>query len=1687
MAHSLVFIDTEIAPDSGRILDLGALREDGSAFHSSSLTDFLAFIADADFVCGHNVLRHDLKYLEKASAKKLEARVIDTLPLSPLLFPRRPYHSLLKDDKLQVDELNNPLNDCRKARVLFHDEVNAYLALPEERRAVYRGLLSSSPSFRDFFVCMDLVRKTGEGTGTAETGSEETEIKATGTGETAPRETETVSATASSARGQVSRTETDPARPDPAPGGLHRVERVHGDPDNREKREETEALAALIRKTFAGRICSHADLLPLILNTPEELAFALALIGTEDPCSVTPPWALHTWPAIGNVVRLLRHTPCREGCDYCRMALDVRRGLKEIFGFTAFRTYNGEPLQEKAARAAVEGQSLLAVFPTGGGKSVTFQLPALMAGQCEHGLTVVISPLQSLMKDQVDNLESAGITEAVTVNGLLDPVERASALARVADGSASLVYISPELLRSRTMEKVLSGRRVVRFVIDEAHCFSAWGQDFRVDYQYIGHFIKELQERTGRTSPIPVSCFTATAKQKVISDIRDYFARVLGLDLRLFASSATRENLHYTVLYKETDREKYEALRGLLAQRRCPTIVYVSTTKRTRDLAERLTEDGFPALPFNGKMDADEKVRNQEAFMTDGVGVVVATSAFGMGVDKKDVGLVVHYDISASLEDYVQEAGRAGRDPSLRADCYVLYNDGDLDRHFLLLNRTKLSMSEIQQVWTAIKELTRQRPRVCCSPLEIARAAGWEDHEADVETRVKTAVAALEHAGYVKRGRNVPHVYATSILEKSMLEAGPRIDAITSVPEEDRLNAKRIMTSLMSSRSRARGNGDEAESRIDWLADRLGLDKREVIRLVNLMREEGLLADDRDMSAYIPARGGRRALDELKNLERLEAFLLERVPEEGTEINLKELNEEALAAGLAKSCVRTLRTLVNALAIAHWVDKSEDRTANRVRLVPKWGPEVLMERHERRSRLCRFIVTTLSAGAGDTPDDAGETVPVHFSVLGLLKGYRKSLLGTADTRLAEVEDALLHLSKTGVLQLEGGFLVLYNAMEINRVERSNRARYKKEDYRFLDEYYRQKVQQIHIVGHYANLVVRDYDAALRFVRDYFQMDYRKFIATYFRGERAEEIRRTISKCRYEKLFGQLSDTQRRITGDGESKRIVVAAGPGSGKTRVLVHKLASLLLMEDVKSEQLLMLTFSRAAATEFQKRLCDLIGPAARYVDIRTFHSYAFEILGRLGSVEGSDDVVARAVRALREGEAEPSKTCRTVLVVDEAQDMAADEYDLVRALMERNEGMRVIAVGDDDQNIFAFRGSDSRYLGDLASGEGAAFYEMTENFRSGPTIVALANAFAKTMGNRMKKAPIVAGRDVRDRVTITRYATPHMEEAVVRRVAEEVARKPSVARCVLTQTNDEALQVTGLLLRHGVRARLVQSLDGFRLSDLVEVRFFLRQLDLRRLSPVLSDEVWEMAKQKLVQSYGRSACLPNCLRLLKDFEATHAEKHRTDLDEFIRESAYDDFFEDDRATVIVSTIHKAKGREYDAVHLLLNGCAARTDEERRKLYVGMTRAKDELHIHCNTGFFDAFDVPGVERLTDTRPWPEPSEIILQLTHRDVVLSAFKGRKRDIFRLRAGDPLAFTENGLVAEIDGCAKRVVLFSKACQARLKELADRGYGPHSASVRFVVAWKGREDTEESAVLLPDLVLRRTGERTGGADEG
>lgn len=1588
----IAFIDLEV-DGRGKILDIGGVKA-GQGFHSARIPEFADFVSDCDCLCGHNIIGHDIKYLKPFLRK--EYVLVDTLYLSPLLFPQKPYHKLLKDDKILTEELNNPLNDSLKAQSLYDDEAMAFKALDKDFQQLYYDLLNEDIHFSGFFKSIEYV-------------------------------------------------------PSRKPFFFRK------------------STADIFRELFKGKICEHSNVESFVRDHKVECAYAAALISTDDRNSITPAWILHNYPSVENVIRGLRAVNCGDArCRYCSQKLNAEYSLKKWFGYDRFRTFGGEPLQENAAKSAIAGESLLAIFPTGGGKSLTFQLPALMAGETVRGLTVVISPLQSLMKDQVENLEKKGISEAVYINGLLSPIERRNALERVESGEASLLYIAPEQLRSKTIEKVLMSRTLVRIVIDEAHCFSAWGQDFRIEYMFIGEFIKHLQESKGLDTPIPVSCFTATAKPKVISDICDYFRDRLGITLKRFTTDVARTNLRYTVLFRASDEDKYQTLRNLLDGTKCPAIVYVTRTKAAEKIAERLGKDGFDAKAFHGQMEVNTKVKAQDDFMSGQVRIIVATSAFGMGVDKSDVGLVVHYEISDSLENYIQEAGRAGRDVNSQAECYVLYNDDDLNKHFILLNQTKLTLSEINQVWSAVKKLTAKHDCIHISALEIARKAGWEEIR-DVETKVKSAIAALETAGYLRRGMNSPRIFATSIVPRNMDEASERIERCPDFTEDDKLDARRIIKSLISERSRSCAGTVEAESRVDYLSDMLGIETRKVISIVERMRVAGILAKDDDMTAYL--RLGQ--LRKFKYYIQLEKFLVETVIGECTKFSLKEINEKAIASGIARSSVKDIRTILFFWTIRHYIEK-RPVTDDYIQIAAKVSASDLEKQIAVRNSIASFIVYRFK---DNNKEEDGE-VKVGFSLAGLVGDYNDSALFPEKIDVGMAEEALLFLAKTGILNLEGGFMVLYNKLQIERLKDS-KCRYKKDDYHNLDDFYKQRIQQIHIIGKYANMMVSDKKRAMEYVHDYFVLDFKAFIKKYFDSKEAKRIDRNISEKKYEELFGSLTGTQSDIINDSESRFIVVPAGPGSGKTYVLVRKLASLILLEDVKSEQLLMLTFSRAAATEFKKRLRDLIGNAAEYVEIKTFHSYSFDILGRKGSVDDSGHIVADAVEGILRGRVERSRITKSILVIDEAQDLGVQEFELVKELIRLNDDMRVIAVGDDDQNIYEFRGSDSGNMKSLITDYGASVYEMMENFRSSEAVVSISNNYVKGMSNRLKSAPIICRRSDRGCVRLIHHASLDYEQAIVNEI---LSGAPGGTVCVLTATNDDALVISALLNKSGRRARLIRSNDGFYLRDLAELRFFLdtiRGYD----AACLDNDTWTKSAEVVVEHFRGSECLEmfgNCLEAFN--EECPGRKYISDFENFLLESRLEDFSKSRSSEIIVSTIHKAKGCEYDNVYISLKGLGDITDRERRMIYVGMTRAKNNLSVHySNVNLFLDKSLQGLI-IEDNTVYGAPVEVLMQLSHRDVVLDIFKGCQDSLPGLLSGTGLFVSGDYLYAETGGRRVKVLRFSSAFRTQLSRMVSKGYLPVKAKVRFQVFWSYEEPTGETGsptrseimIVLPDLLL-------------
>ena len=473
---NFLLLDLETTPQ-GKVLKIGAVLgaraflRNGRFDAREAVASLDRFAAHADGVAGHNLLLHDLPVLSEfaPAARLLRLPVADTLFLSPICFPENPYHRLVKDYKLVTESLNDPVADARLAGTLLADEIASLRGMAQAAPDVFRGLR--------FLLCSE------------------------------------VGADARLAR------------------GMQRVFAAANGPDAPTEAEGRELLTALMGQwacRTAARFLSEID-----FGSAEArwaLAYALTWMRVSGADSVLPAWVRLHNRLLVRLLSRLRDVPCDDpACAYCRSIHDPEQQLKRFFGFDGFRPTptdaEGGSLQRRIVVAGLRNESHLAIMPTGGGKSLCFQLPALVRSLRRGQLTIVVSPLQALMKDQVDGLvRRTGMHNAAALYGLLTQPERAEVLRGVRLGGVALLYVAPEQLRSRSFRNAILQREIGCWVLDEAHCLSKWGHDFRPDYLYVGRFIRELAKAQGGALP-PIACFTATAKKDVIAEIVEYFRK----------------------------------------------------------------------------------------------------------------------------------------------------------------------------------------------------------------------------------------------------------------------------------------------------------------------------------------------------------------------------------------------------------------------------------------------------------------------------------------------------------------------------------------------------------------------------------------------------------------------------------------------------------------------------------------------------------------------------------------------------------------------------------------------------------------------------------------------------------------------------------------------------------------------------------------------------------------------------------------------------------------------------------------------------------------------------------------------------------------------------------------------------------------------------------------------------------
>ena len=1580
---SIVYIDIEVN-DKEKVVDYGAYIPPNKTFHGNH-DDFLAFIKGNEYICGHNALMHDAKFLEKDLQIARIKKCIDTLPLSALLYPEKNYHHLVKDYKLERNIDNDPYVDASLAHTLLHDLIDKFNHLPDYMKQIYYTLLFKSPNFSAFFRYIKYFAPF---------------IK----------------------------------------------------------------LTTLIRSYFKGKICDNAPILDLVKSYPEELAYCLAIINADDLNSIAPGWVIHKYKNYHYVMDTLRGMSCHK-CDYCKNHMDPSIALSRYFNFQEFKKFDHINLQEQVVDAQLNGDSIVAVFPTAGGKSLTFQLPALMMGEAVKGLTVVISPLQSLMNDQVENLKDKSINNVGTINGSQNLLERNETIRRVKEGEIHILYLAPESLRSPSILELISKRNLVRFVIDEAHCFSTWGHDFRVDYQYIAEFIQEVLKNSPHQKKVPISCFTATAKKEVIDDIQAYFKENLSLSLTVYKTDVRRVNLTYFVKHCKGHQQKMSSIKDILDESaEKPVIIYAARRKTAEKIAEELSSYGYNATVYHGGMKIESKNSNQLDFTRGEKNIIVATSAFGMGVDKKDVAYVIHYHVSPTIEDYLQEAGRGGRDEHISAKCFILYDEDDINLHFNLLTQSKLSHTDINTLWRTIKRETKRLKQISISANELARRSGWETDEVPVDTKVTHSILALEKVSYIKRHQNAPRVFASSILPKTMVEASKCIDQIENLNDMDRMNLHRIVTTLFTDKNTSGLRGSKPITMMDELYDRLDIEKSDLFRLVNILRDEKIIDKDNDLNIHAPENTERKkSLKTMIDTIKLMRLLLNEINQEFKSYNLKELNTK-FEIETPMSSVKNIRVIINYLDGIKVIQQYKDRYSQHYHyLKGLMETTQAIDMIDLLSDVSDFIIDY----SYDLIEKNESTKNAMYSIIDLKNAFnnRNSLLNRK-VSIPDVEKALLLLHRIGALIIDGGFLVIYNPMRIEKKEVNPQKQYTLQDYKMFEEFYNQKIRKIHILTHFVKYLDEDTEKGMVLVDDYFNLGQKDFERKYILKEFRQYIDKPMTAKHYEKLFGSLSVSQKEIIDDHSDQNIVVLAGPGSGKTTLLVHKLASLIELEDVKLTELLMLTFSRSATVVFKEKLRELIGARANYISIKTFHSFCFDLIGQVGSIDKTEDLFDRAIKKIKENDVDEMIMNITTMVIDEAQDMSEKEYELIKAMSEHNEKMHFIAVGDDDQNIYEFRGSDSKYFVEFMK-EDCHKYELLTNYRSKANLVDFTQQFASNIKKRYKEGFVESFTEDNGDIVIIKYVTEDFYEPIIKQIIE-LKDKKSIG--LLTHTNEDAEILASLLIKDGINARLIQSNRGFKLDLLYEMEWFIQLFD--KDSPVITKDVWIEKTNQFKEKYSNSSLYSNLMEILGEYEILYPDKKfLTDLIEHISQSKLDDLYRLDKKHVIVSTIHKSKGREFDTVILMLNHSIA-GDSEYRAVYVALTRAKDTLIIHTNRNNFEGIDSYNIIKYIDSNVYQKPDQLVIQLEYEDINLGGSKYCTYSVKNVSTDDVLEI-------DTDGCKhnnKFVLYFSKAMKMKIEDKRMLGYEPVSAVVTYKVRWFDRDNEVTYWILLPKIFFRK-----------
>jgi ATP-dependent DNA helicase RecQ len=991
---------------------------------------------------------------------------------------------------------------------------------------------------------------------------------------------------------------------------------------------------------------------------------------------------------------------------------------------------------------------------------------------------------------------------------------------------------------------------------------------------------------------------------------------------------------------------------------------------------------------------------------------------------------VVHADVPGSLENYLQEAGRAGRDREA-AHCVLLYTPEDVERQFGMSARSRLTSPEIQSILRALRRLDRRKRLegfVVATTGEILadeEEGTFERDSATDDTRVRTAVAWLEEALLLTREENVVNIFPSSLLVTSIDEAREKLEKRVPLPSY-REQLLRLVEALIIA------DADEGVS-TDELMGVAGLTSDRVRKALFDLAVVGITRNDTAITAFVHYGVERPSTKRLARAAALEIALIDALREsapdlargEDSVLHLRQASHRLKEAGHDNALAERLWTVLRGIAAD---GRSDDGGIGSLRLTRIDADTVRVVLQREWTAVAKTAELRRAAGARPL-EHLLECLPsglrgidlLATTTLGELRyALEKDLFLKAQLRdpVKALERALLWLHEQGVIRLNKGLAVFRSAMTI-RLSPEKRG-FGRTEFEPLKLHYDEQVVQIHVMAEYAELGLQSVADALRLAFDYFTRTREEFIRRWL-PRSAEILKRQTTPASWRAIVESLHNpVQQRIVADKETESLLVLAGPGSGKTRVLVHRIAYLVRVLRENPKGILALAYNRHAAVEIRRRLAELIGDDAQGVMVRTCHALAMRLAGLsfAGGADTVDDelletVIPQAVAVLKgtglaADEADEQRDrllggFRHILV-DEYQDIAADQYELISALAGRTledpeRKLSLFAVGDDDQNIYAFAGASVEYIRRFQDDYASKPVFLTENYRSTQNIVAAANAVIEPARERMKADhPIAVNRararaapggewQSRDpvgagRVQVLPAGSSRASQAVT--IMRELERLSKLAAdwswsrvAVIAREWKYLEPVRAYCELYGIPAQMANDAppNVWRLRETQALLARARTQKLLTASTVkqqlsaMSANEWVALLLEAADEYA--------------LETGGAELSREHFIEWLAEWAGE--VRRRQVGVLLLTAHRAKGLEFDHVAVLDGGWndvgrGEDPDASRRLYYVAMTRARETLclaRLNAGNRMLDALpEIPAIQRRSEPA-LPEPSPVL--------------------------------------------------------------------------------------------------------------